>query len=878
MGNNETCMKSHEKPEIGMRGDKVSYSPEEGEFRKDEPFGLGNLVHKGMVASVIKFGSSPQVAVEKAKVTTLQSTSPERGSHEGGIANTATIQSPVNARESTFHGKYSEKHRNSSSSHIKSKERREKRLQNCYSYHDYRHVLKKIEKVYPERIGKLLLHQNKDRKEFNVLLKKQEFEFFQEHACSYRAHFEHVVPTARYRRMKLPKLYFCMLCKVFRKHMQSQIIKFVKQQINDRNKEKRIKERWIFEATAGYLKKYFDETSLTYSGFEMEKSKWDVNTFSEAERDLKFLDMQSLNNEIEAIASAREVEETHTDKESVIVQPEPTIENLQSPVETNGGAEHGLSVDSAGQIAIVDSMSSLSNSAPTMELSENVETQVAFSSPPQNEGENVERSCSLVVIDGTLAVAKAVSADLENAPPVFRKKQKCMSPGDDASEGSCSRSQRKFPLETDSNVHETTLHDEESQAERLPSVNANQMEQADVAASKEVSSGDTSSFGQVTEQQSTTATTSTLVEPSTQLLHYDPTCQSVAHLHQSSTVNISSISTGLDSRGELNVQQQSANQTTTNSMVEHMPESELQSDPVIAEFSQILLYLSDHTSSSVQVTEQHISSNASALTQQVGQLHGDQTSQTAAHQHEPSGRNNCSVQAWLESPRSSNVQWQSNSQTTTDSSSGQYILESGHQSDPLKIEMTRLLKLHDLMTRRHLTKRQKIILEREIEMAECKRKYNEQFQKLEIETLQKQREFEILQDKICKQQILAETFQALHGASTEVASSSQRGAPRTTTRVPNQPSAQQVWRFPVSATMSQPPQTSAELSTNNFIRQPFMATPQAIANTLARPATNFMHAPSGVMGAGTYHALPPHVQAFVNLLPASRGAAASFDR
>jgi len=230
------------------------------------------------------------------------------------------------------------------------------------------------------------------------------------------------------------------------------------------------------------------------------------------------------------------------------------------------------------------------------------------------------------------------------------------------------------------------------------------MEQADVAASKEVSSGDTSSFGQVTEQQSTTATTSTLVEPSTQLLHYDPTCQSVAHLHQSSTVNISSISTGLDSRGELNVQQQSANQTTTNSMVEHMPESELQSDPVIAEFSQILLHLSDHTSSSVHVTEQHISSNASALTQQVGQLHGDQTSQTAAHQHEPSGRNNCSVQAWLESPRSSNVQWQSNSQTTTDSSSGQYILESGHQSDPLKIEMTRLLKLHDLMTRRHLTK------------------------------------------------------------------------------------------------------------------------------------------------------------------------------
>ena len=52
--------------------------------------------------------------------------------------------------------------------------------------------------------------------------------------------------------------------------------------------------------------------------------------------------------------------------------------------------------------------------------------------------------------------------------------------------------------------------------ERLPSVTANPMQEADIAGSKEVSSGDTSSFGQVTEQRSTIATSSTLVQPSTQ--------------------------------------------------------------------------------------------------------------------------------------------------------------------------------------------------------------------------------------------------------------------------------------------------------------------------------------------------------------------------
>ena len=214
--------------------------------------------------------------------------------------------------------------------------------------------------------------------------------------------------------------------------------------------------------------------------------------------------------------------------------------------------------------------------------------------------------------------------------------------------------------------------------ERLPSVTANPMQEADIAGSKEASSGDTSSFGQVTEQRSTIATSSTLVQPSTQPQLYDPTSQSAAQPYQPSGVN-TSVSTGIDSHGALNSQIQSSNQMTQSSMVEHTPESGLQSDPVTDEFTQLLMSISNHTSSYTQVTEQQIASN-SFLRQQ----YGVQTCQTSSHQH-----------------RASNVQRQSNNQTTGSTSR---LPESRLQSDPLKIEMNQLLMLHDIMTKRHLCK------------------------------------------------------------------------------------------------------------------------------------------------------------------------------
>lgn len=57
----------------------------------------------------------------------------------------------------------------------------------------------------------------------------------------------------------------------------------------------------------------------------MEKSECHVHAYSEGEQELKFLDMQSLTTEIEAIASTRELEENITDKDSDILEPEPII-------------------------------------------------------------------------------------------------------------------------------------------------------------------------------------------------------------------------------------------------------------------------------------------------------------------------------------------------------------------------------------------------------------------------------------------------------------------------------------------------------------------------------------------------------------------------
>jgi hypothetical protein len=248
-----------------------------------------------------------------------------------------------NLRQPTVHRKHSEKNRRSYSQsfHISLNERQ----CNCFGHGEYEHVREKIEKVCAEKLNKLLSQQNGDRKEFNILQKKQELEFFREHVHSYKVHYECVIPTVRYERIRVPKLLFCTLRGILDKHIQPQLIKFMKRQIRDRNKEKRIKERWIFEAKAGYLKKYFAETPLTYSEFEMVKPKWDVHDYSEGEQKLKYLGMRSLSSAIEAIASSNELADSHTGNN--IDASESILENLQSPVKMNGDTKYVLSVAAA---------------------------------------------------------------------------------------------------------------------------------------------------------------------------------------------------------------------------------------------------------------------------------------------------------------------------------------------------------------------------------------------------------------------------------------------------------------------------------------------------------------------------------------------------
>ncbi|KAL6634770.1 hypothetical protein ACP70R_027441 [Stipagrostis hirtigluma subsp. patula] len=818
--------------EIGKRrDDKASYDSEveEGEFRKDKQ---------------VLLSSSVQVEVEKEVVLTRQSTSHEKGSHQEGTANNTVEQSKYSALKGHSvsmrqpHRRCSEIQRSSYSPslQISSKERHEQRKYNCFRYWEYHYALEKIEKVYSERLGKLLLHQKEDCNKFYILRKKQQSKFFLEHVRSYKVHYERVIPTVKYRRMKLPKPSFCMLREIFNKHIRSELKKFWYRQINDRNKEKRKKERWIFEASAGYLKKNFDETSLTYSGFEMKK--WDVPDYFEVEEQLKYFDMQSLTAEIKAIAYSMQVEETHKE------------------CETNESTKHGLLIDAAEEIATLNSMSSQSYPGS----SEKVASQVAFSSPPQNE-EAVERSSSLSSADKALELAKAVATNSENAPSVFGENQRCMSSGDDAPEDSCSRSKRKYSHELASKFHETASHNEEPQAARMPSINAtNPREQAD-AGSKDVSDAQTSSFAQVTEEQNIDTNSSILTQHSVQLQHCDPTCQNAVHTPVGNTCSVRS---RIDSLGASNHQRQATDQTMRSSMVEqYMPESRLPSDPTTIELSQLLLPLSDHSSSFAQVTERrNDNANSSSLTQHVAQqLYCHQVCQTA-YQYQPSS-STCSVRTGSDSPPASNVQRPSASQTTA--GTVEHMFESGPQADPFMVELNRLLMLHDLMTKRHLSKRQKIILDYEMEMAETRRKYDEQIHNLEMETLQKKKGIQALEDKVCKQQMLAEVLQVLHKPSAGNVSCSQKGA-------------QRVSQFPASATMYQSPQPAAHPSTNNFQTWPGMPTQQATANTSDRSGATLTHAPSGVMGTEIlFNAPAPHFRAFANSLPVSHRGVASLE-
>jgi hypothetical protein len=178
--------------------------------------------------------------------------------------------------------------------------------------------------------------------------------------------------------------------------MKSQLIKFVKQQISDRNKENRIKARWIFEAKAGYLKKLFYVTSLAYGKFKLEKLECHMTDYLDGEEHLKHFNMQSLTTQIEAIASD---------------VTEPILENSLSLLETNEPIKFGFSVGVAEDMSTSGSRSSQSTCAPTMEFGEKNGAQTAVSAAAENQRGNVGRpyACQLDT-RAALQPAKAVTA------------------------------------------------------------------------------------------------------------------------------------------------------------------------------------------------------------------------------------------------------------------------------------------------------------------------------------------------------------------------------------------------------------------------------------------------------------------------------------
>ncbi|KAF7090081.1 hypothetical protein CFC21_092901 [Triticum aestivum] len=358
-----------------------------------------SAIRENMAASLKESSTSSQVVVEEES-----STSAERGSRLGGTACTAVVQQSkyaasegqyVNVSQSTLHRKCGNHRRSYSPSiYSSSKERHKKRKEGCFRYSDSHWATKMIEEVCSERSKTLLSRQTVDRKKFNNEQKKKKIELFQKHVNSYKFHYAHVAPTIRYCRMMLPKLHSSMLRCRFHRHMISQLIKFYKQLIRDRDKENRIKERWIFEAKAGYLKKWFYVTNLSYSKFKPEELESCMVDYSDGEQHLKYFDMQSITTQIEAIASNKEPRGTFATDITV-----PNLENSPSSLETNEHTKLGFSVGIAEEMATLESRPSQYTCAPSMEFCHENQTQTTFPAADKDEGGDVERpsACQLDV-------------------------------------------------------------------------------------------------------------------------------------------------------------------------------------------------------------------------------------------------------------------------------------------------------------------------------------------------------------------------------------------------------------------------------------------------------------------------------------------------
>lgn len=887
-----------------------------------------SAIHEDMAASAELLITSSQGAVEGL------STSPERGSHLGGTASTKYIASEsrdVNVRQSTFHSTCGNHQRsNSRSMNISSEERHEKRKQKCFKYSDSRWVLKMIEEVCSGRFSTLLLRQTADRKKLKIAFKKQELEFFQKQVHWYKFHYAHVMPTIRYGRVKLPKLHINILQDRFHKHMKSQLIKFVKQQISERNKENQIKERWIFEAKAGYLKKLFSAISLSYSGFKLEKLGWQMTDSLDGDEDLKCFEMQSLTTQIEAIASNSEPEGTSSDVSEFIV------ENSPSLLEKNGATNLGFSVCVAEEMSSLDSRSSKSTNAPTMEFGEkngaqiilaaaenegeNIErsyasqldtsaalepvmavkagkasdvseplpletnrvtelgssvgvskematlehssqltcapgmdfgekdgSQIAFSAAAQNGSGNMERPCaSRSVTSAALELAMTVTTDTENDPPISKEKRRRISSGNGISEDPCCRSRRKFGEKDGTQIAFSREPQNELGNQERPS---RSVQNAALELAMTVNT-DLDNAPPISKDKGK------CTSPGNDISEV-PCSRSRIEFPHMPTSNLCRTSLRQEESPAARADLPSVN---INQMMQ-------------AEDTDCEEVLSGQISHVAQVTEQpNMHSNTENV---LNQYHCGSTFQAdASHPYQQSGGNTHSARTGVANLGASHVHPASPNQVPTDSTTGQYLSGDGLPSDPFTIELSRLQSLQNLIAKRHQEKREQLILARQIEIAQAKKKYDELVYNSEVEVLERKRDLKIMCEKIYKQQILAEVFQVIFKASARVIPDSPRAQKMVVE--PNCPSEQHNFQFPASVSarastaMCLSRQLSVQPSIEASLRQHCVTTQHTTMDTFGRSTTTSMPNPSGGMGNGlAYHRQAPLLHSFVNTPPAS---------
>jgi hypothetical protein len=210
---------------------------------------------------------------------------------------------------------------------------------------------------------------------------------------------------------------------------------------------------------------------------------------------------------------------------------------------------------------------------------------------------------------------------------------------------------------------------------------------------------------------------------------------------------------------------------------------------------------SGQLSSSPQVTDEpNMHSNAQSV---MNQRHCGSASHAASRPYQPLGGISARTEA---DSLGASLVLSLDTQLPTGSTSEQFLAEDGFESNPFTIELSRLQKLHDLIAKRHREKvyycsptsvfclisatpyfgvthqspllfrqREQLILARQVEIAQAKKKYEELVYNSEVEVLQRRRELKITSDKIYKQQILAEVLQVLFKASAKVVPESPRG-------------------------------------------------------------------------------------------------------